>query len=308
MLLSLISTDLARFQFRDTPFSARTVASIVEEGLDLAKLDPIPLIRSGKIRFIVAGDGHSRFEAISQLAAQGRLPAQWKTGNDWDIPCRVITEAEAKTLSWTANLSRDDFTPCEQAKVFQAMLDSGMSIKQIATEAHRSVGFIQQTIPLNALCRDLRDAMALSPDAGGIDAYIGKLLGSKFQQYGITVGQQQELWHKVLKHADLTAGFVRSLLDRIGQQLAGRETQDVLFAMPASVTAVVADLRDRAQVMRRADVGMNHLIFCEKHGVWDQFPDLKKIITEQGDAIRKAISAQVDDDASLIARMCYAQA
>lgn len=317
MLLSRITVNPSRFQLRDTPFSEKTVIAIVAEGIDPAKFDPIPLIDTehegqtmkGRIvrRYCVAGDGHSRLEAIERLRIEGRgLPAAWRRGGDLDIPHRIVTADEARTLSWTANLSRDDFTACEEAKVFQAMVDSGLDLESIGTIAHRSASYVRSTLPLNALCRDIRLAMSLAPDAGGIDAYIGKLLAAKFQQYGIGAAQQHELWHKVLKHADLTASFVRSLIDRLGQQLAGKETQDVLFAIPASVSGAVADLKDRAQVMRRADLAIKHLLFCQQHGVWDDFPDLARIIATRGESIRATINAQVGEDASLIAKLCCA--
>jgi hypothetical protein len=321
MLLPLITTDSGRYQFRDQPFSARTVEAIVAEGIDLAKFDPIPVVHApaptfefgpgftvpGVESYIVAGDGHSRFEAIRRLAHEGRLPEQWAVDGpgQWDIPCRIVTEAEARTLSWTANLSRDDFTPCEQAKVFQAMLDAGNSLEDVARLAHRSAGYVRQTLALNVLCRDIREAMGLSPEAGGVDAYIGKLLAAKFQQYGIGPAQQQELWHKVLKHTDLTSEFARALLDRIGQQLAGKQTQDVLFALPANVSAVMADLKDSAQVMRRADLAMKHLIFCHTQGAWRDYPELQRVIEQHAESIRDDIRAKADRDASLVARMIH---
>lgn len=304
MLLHLIHADPSRFQFRDRPWSESTVAAIVAEGIDLAKFDPIPVVRSGPVRFVVAGDGHSRFEAIRRLAETGRLPQVWRIRDGWDVPCRVVTEAEARTLAWTANLSRDDFTPCEEAKVFQSMLEAGRTVDQVATAAHRSVSYVRGSLPLNGLCRDIREAMTLSPDAGGVDAYLGKLLAAKFAQYGIEVGQQQQLWHRIFKHASLTARFVREIMDRIGPPAAVRSRTGMLFELPANIESVVADLKDRAQHVRRAERGLSWLIGCVDTGILDGFPDLKRLLVQDGDRMLDEVKGRVAGDAGILAELC----
>jgi hypothetical protein len=315
MLMSKMCAEAGRFQFRDQPFSDRTVHAIVAEGIDLAKFDAIPVLAGEDGRYIVAGDGHSRWEAIRRLWEQQRLPIEWRQrratkskDNDYDIPTRIVTESEARTLSWTANLSRDDFSPTEQARVFRAMLDSKMSIEQVATAAHRSVSYIRSTLSLNVLCNDIRFAMTLTADAGGIDVHIAKLLAAKFEQYGIGAAQQQDLWHRALKHADLTAGFVRALLDRIGNGLAQTSgTQDMLFAIPANVASVMSDLRDRSQHLRRAERGLAWLVQCKDSGVLDDLPELKTLLDCRGKMMLDSVRNKTQEDADIIGRLCYAE-
>jgi ParB-like chromosome segregation protein Spo0J len=307
MLLSQLITDPNRFQFRETPFSERTVAAIVAEGIDLAKFDAIPILPAAENEYCVAGDGHSRYEAIRRLHLTGNLPEQWVVDaqrDEWDIPCRIVTDAEARTLSWTANLSRDDFTPCEQARVFQAMLDSGMSMEQVCKASHRSASYVKQSLPLNGLCRDIRLAMNLSPDAGGIDAYLGKLLAAKFQQYGVLPAQQQELWHRIFKHASLTTRFVRELMDRIGPPVAKRAKDGLLFELPANIEQVVTDLKDRAQLVRRAERGLSWLLGCKDSGILDDCPDLKSFLDRDGLRFLRGIQAKVAGDAEILSELC----
>ena len=98
MLLSKIIVDPARFQFRETPFSERSVNAILAEGFQLSN-DPIPVIPSTRGKVIVAGDGHSRLEAIRRLALDSRLPKTWKRGNECDIPVRQVSCYEARDLA-----------------------------------------------------------------------------------------------------------------------------------------------------------------------------------------------------------------
>src|SRR4051812_39655150 len=133
MLFSKITANHEKYQKRDTKVSGRTVDAILREGINLAKFQPIPLfpVRGGQ--WCVAGDGHSRFEAICQLVKTGKkLPKAWAKGGDWDVPHLEVTAKDAELLALTANLSRDNFTPAEEAKVFQEMLDRGMKIDEVA--------------------------------------------------------------------------------------------------------------------------------------------------------------------------------
>jgi ParB-like chromosome segregation protein Spo0J len=309
MLLGQITVDPSRFQFRDTAYSQRTVSAIVGEGINLAKFDAIPVIRAGRNRFIVAGDGHSRYEAIRQLAGSGRLPRQWKVKGGrrgWDVPCRIVTEAEARTLSWTANLSRDDFSASEEAKVFQAMLDEVKDIEVVARLVHKSVGYIQKTLPLNCLCRDIRIMIGKPEDAGGVDKYIAQAMAERFQRYGIDIGQQQQLWHRVFKNCSLTSRFVREVLDRIGQAAAVKGGDGVLFALPANVETIVADFKDRANQVRRAERGLGWLLGVKDCGILDDLPELKALLDRRGQSMLACVRAKVTADADLIGQLCAA--
>ena len=109
MLLERISVNSSQFQYRETAFSESTVAGIVAEGIDLAKFDVIPVMMDGA-QGIVAGDGHSRLEAIRRLAAAGRLPESWKCRgsdgmNGWDIPVRLVCRLWQKSRGRCARLS-----------------------------------------------------------------------------------------------------------------------------------------------------------------------------------------------------------
>jgi ParB-like chromosome segregation protein Spo0J len=189
------------------------MAGIVAEGIDLAKFDALPVVSAGRGRWCVGGDGHSVFEALRRLARDGRLPEAWKRGKGWDVPVRMVSPEEAQRLAWTANLSRDNFSAVEEAKGFRAMVEAGMGEEEMARVVQRSDVYVRKTLALNVLCRDIRDAVGLAPDAGGIDKYMSQAMAEKFDQYRIGDQQQQELWHRVFEarkpHREICAGADR---------------------------------------------------------------------------------------------------
>lgn len=261
MLLNQIIANHDKYQKRDTKVSSKTVEAILKEGINLAKFQPIPLFPIGRGSWCVAGDGHSRFEAILQLLAQGKkLPKAWAKGKDWDIPHLEVTQKDAELLALTANLSRDNFTPAEEAKVFQEMLDRGMSLEEVAKHAHKGTGYVQNLLPLNFLIREIKDAIGRSPDSGGIDKHIASVMGSSFKKHDIGPQQQQEIWHKVFCKADLTANFVRKFLERIAPVMKEKQTQGVLFEIPPSVAGVLDDMNKRSQNLRRFQRGLAWLL------------------------------------------------
>lgn len=305
MLLSRIQVDPQCYQRRDTPYSTKTVEAMVSEGIILAKFDPLPLIRR-RGRHVVGGDGHSRYEAIRRLAEKGRLPAGWKRKGDWEIPHRIVDEDEARELSWTANLSRDDFSPPEEARVFSEMLEAGIPIGEVARRAHHSVSYVQRALPLNCLCRDVRAAVGKPADAGGMDKYTAFTLAERFERYRITPQQQQELYHNVLKHVSLTPKFVRALLDRIGQGATKKQKTGVLFAMPASMTNAVQQFKDRAKQLKRAQFGIEYLVVCCPSGVLDDYPELKRFVQKHGQRMIDEIKSRTDADGGVLGELCIA--
>jgi ParB-like chromosome segregation protein Spo0J len=298
MLLSKITTRPELYQNRAAAFSESTVAGIVAEGLDLAKFDPIPVLaRSG----CVGGDGHSRLEAIRRLAKAGRLPKSWQRGRDFDVPTKPVSEAEARRLAWTANLSRDGFTPGEEAKVYQSMLDGGLTAKEAGELAHKSEAHVSRMLILNTLCRDIRECVGASPAAGGIDILTGQVLANGFARYGVEPQQQQQLWHCVLKHALLNFQSAKRFIDRIGSRLAEKSSDGMLFAMPANAVAVVAEAKARGQAARTAKTGLALLLSARKLGGLDSQPELAMWLDDNGQTVLEDLSARVTEDADVLA-------
>ncbi len=312
MRLSLIDVDPQTFQKRETPYSPATVDAIVAEGIVLTKFDALPLLARGGGSYVVGGDGHSRYEALTRLAADGRLPEAWRVptaqGDDWDVPHKLVDADEARDLAWTGNLRGTSFTPCEEARVFQEMLDANIPIDKVATKCHVTAGYVRKSLPLNGLCRDIRLMVGHTPDAGGVDKYIAQAMAERFARHKIGPQQQQELWHKVLKHADLTVPFVRSFLDTVGAKLAEKTsagTDGFLFEIPTSVASVMGAMKDRAQHLRQASRGLAWLMQCKDGGILaTHFPALKDLLDREGAERLEALKAAADNDGKIVGVLC----
>jgi ParB-like chromosome segregation protein Spo0J len=290
MLLSQITVDAQRYQLRDTPWSEQTVSGILA-GFNPSKFDALPILLSSPGHYIVAGDGHSRYEAVRRLAERAELPARWAITDaggkpiDWDIPSRTVTHGEARKLSFTANLSRDNLTAVEESKVFQRMLDIGYSIDQIASESHRKVDYIKSSLPLNCLCVEIRAAVGQTSDAGGIPVDAAKALAAKFQQYKWTATAQQSLYHKLLVKTYLNPQMARELIDGLQARSGGKSADDLLFALPENVGAVLTQMKGDMENMKRASRALNGLIQAAESGVLSPFAELDALVRQQGKRI-----------------------
>jgi hypothetical protein len=305
MLLSRIRTCPQKFQKRDTPYSVATVEAIVKEGIKLAKFDPLPLVDQNDGTFVVGGDGHSRAEAISRLHRAMKLPAQWRAGDDYEIPHKLVDLDEAMKLAWTANMAKKSFEAVEEAKVFAEMLASGMDMERVANECHVSTSYVKDALPLNCLCLAIRERVGKNPDAAGIEPFVAKAMAGRFARYKIGVQQQGELWHKVLKNADLTKDFVVKLLDRIGNDLAAKESTGMLFEIPASVTQVMALMKGRADNQRRIERGLAWLLQVMEAApdvLNELCPEISAILTTKGAGMLRSVKAQAAADAELVGK------
>lgn len=309
MFLSRITTDAARFQKRSKPWSENTVESIVREGIDLAKFDPIPLLDMGDGSYCVAGDGHSRFEAIRRLAADARLPQSWAIdpsdpATEWDIPHRIVTAEQARKLSRTANLSRDQFQPAEEAAVYAEMQAEGMSLEQIAAEAHRHVDTVKRTLTLNTLCQTIKDQIGKPINAGGITKDSACELAEQFSRWAIDHQCQQQLYRDLLVKMDLTPAAVRGLrglFAKVGQASRERHSQaGFFFSVPPNVDVIIAESKKRAAALARAERSVAALVALADGDVLDGVPDLKVLLSKRGESWIAQLKYEQDADGASI--------
>lgn len=295
MNLSKIRTDPDHYQFRDTPFAETTVNAIVEEGIDPARFDPIPVIMS-KGFGTVAGDGHSRLEAVKRLAELDRLPSKWKRPRGWNIPTRSVREDDALRLAYVANMTRAPFTAVEEAKIFQARL-TRESIQEIAKSSHVTSGYVLRRLRLNKLCRTIREAVGQS---WGLDVDKACVLAEMVERYSIDDQTQQSLWLKVLSKGDWTTRSLSLFMKRIGQRLSAAtpDTTTLLFALGPNVERAVEEITCLAQDRRRARRGVQSLI--QAVNSLDDFPDLQTIIRENGQQILDRMKELEQEDADAV--------
>lgn len=305
MLLEKIGTNVARYQLRGDPFSAKTVEGIVAEGIDLAKFDAIPIVKEAG-RWVVGGDGHSRLEAIRRLAALKLLPKAWRSGDTWDIPTREVKPSEASRLAKAANLSRSQFTAIEEARIFQRRLDDGESIDAIAESSHKSTVYVSKALALCDLCQDIAQ-MVEHPggaEAGGIDRLTAQVLANGFKRYGITRDQQRDLWHQAMKLAGLNFQSAKRFIDTIGKQLGDRRdepTTGLMFDLPVNVGAILSQAKQRVGGYRKARTGVAMLMSALHDGALDHLPELVQWLRDNGDHQVDELGKKLTEDGEVLA-------
>lgn len=295
MDLDLIIVEPERFQFRAEPFSERTVEAIVDEGIDTARFDPIPVIPAGDgERWVVAGDGHSRFEAVCRLAERDLIPDAWRDGDGFDVPTREVEPGDALRLAYVANMSRSPFSACEEAGIFEARIAGGETVDEVAQSSHRSVAYVRRRMALTCLCETIREAVG---EPWGIDVDKACVLAEACQRHGVDHGTQSELWHKVISKGDWTQRSLKLFMDRVAGGLS-RSADGMLFDLPANISAVVAEVSAMAQQRRKARRGLQWLVAATD--ALDQFPELRKLIVERGAAMIERVKLAEQEDAEAL--------
>jgi hypothetical protein len=199
------------FQMRDAPFSETTAAAIHKEGFNLDKYNPIPVFKDGsgkygpKGKYIVAGDGHSRFEGLKRLAAEGRAPSE--------IAVKIVSETAAHELARTANTSAVPFTPLELGKVFQRERESGLNAAQIAAEHRTTRQRVLDMLALNALPEYLRGMVG----GGALKPELASVLGEWIKANDVAAEDANQIFTRFISKTQLTKSELAAALDTLAK-------------------------------------------------------------------------------------------
>ncbi|KAA8919055.1 chromosome partitioning protein ParB [Xanthomonas sontii] len=113
-------------------------ASIARIGL-LQNLIVI-LSADGETYEVVAGD--RRLTALKLLAKKKRIPA------DFEVPCLLVADASARTVSLAENLMREQMHPADQFEAFAALVKEGRPVEDIAADFGVSPLVVQRRLKL----------------------------------------------------------------------------------------------------------------------------------------------------------------
>ncbi|WP_162947825.1 ParB/Srx family N-terminal domain-containing protein, partial [Pseudomonas aeruginosa] len=116
-------------------------ASIERLGL-LQNLIVIPA-PDGKHYEVVAGD--RRLTALKLLAKKQRIAA------DFEVPCLLVADASARTVSLAENLLREAMHPADQFEAFAALVKEGRPVEDIAADFGVSPLVVQRRLKLGNL-------------------------------------------------------------------------------------------------------------------------------------------------------------
>src|SRR3546814_17926897 len=84
------------------------------------------LSADGEAYEVVAGD--RRLTALKLLAKKKRIPA------DYEVPCLLVADASARTVSLAENVQRENMHPADQFAAFAALVKEGRPVEDIAAD------------------------------------------------------------------------------------------------------------------------------------------------------------------------------
>ncbi len=117
------------------------------------------LARDGEHYDVVAGG--RRLAALKLLSKTRRIP------KDWEVPCLLVMDANARTVSLTENVQREAMHPADQFEAFAALVKEGRPIEDIAADFSVTPLVVQRRLKLaNVSPRLLADYRA---DAVNLD-------------------------------------------------------------------------------------------------------------------------------------------
>lgn len=156
--LSQLLPRRSKRNVRTTPRQSipELAASIARVGL-LQNLVVI-IAADGEQYEVVAGD--RRLTALKLLAKKKRIAA------DYDVPCLLVADASARTVSLAENVQRENMHPADQFAAFAALVKEGRPIEDIAADFGVSPLVVQRRLKLaNVSPRLLADYRSGNPGA-----------------------------------------------------------------------------------------------------------------------------------------------
>ena len=109
----------------------------------------VTAVGDGRYRVIA---GSRRLEALRQLEAEGKLPA------DHDVACQIVADDHAFELSLAENTVRRAMHPADEFEAFARLADEGESAERIAGRFGVTERHVQQRLKLGGVAPELLDA------------------------------------------------------------------------------------------------------------------------------------------------------
>jgi ParB family chromosome partitioning protein len=162
---NLILVPLSQLLPRRSKRNARTTPrlSIPELAASISRIGLLQnlvviLAADGEQYEVVAGD--RRLTALKLLAKKKRIAV------DYEVPCLLVPDASARTVSLAENLLRENMHPADQFEAFAALVKEGRPIEDIAADFGVSPLVVQRRLKLaNVSPRLLADYRSGNPGA-----------------------------------------------------------------------------------------------------------------------------------------------
>ena len=116
--------------------SRRNVRKTAVQSIDAlaSSIERVGLLQN--LTVILASDGE-HYEVVAggrRLAALKLLAKKRRIAKDWQVPCLLVADASARTVSLTENVQREAMHPADQFEAFAALIAEGRPIEDIAAD------------------------------------------------------------------------------------------------------------------------------------------------------------------------------
>jgi ParB family chromosome partitioning protein len=165
----LMLVPLSRLRSRRSKRNVRTTPrlSIPELAASISRvglLQNLVVIAAGR-----ADDGNEQYEVVAgdrRLSALKLLMKNERIPADQEVPCLLVADASARTVSLAENVQREAMHPADQFVAFAALVKKGRPVEDIAADFGVSPLVVQRRLKLaNVSPRLLADYRSDSPDA-----------------------------------------------------------------------------------------------------------------------------------------------
>lgn len=116
--------------------SRRNVRKTAGQSIDAlaASIARVGLLQN--LTVILAADGE-HYEVVAggrRLAALKLLAKKRRIARDWEVPCLLVADGSARTVSLTENVQREAMHPADQFEAFAALVAEGRPVEDIAAD------------------------------------------------------------------------------------------------------------------------------------------------------------------------------
>ncbi len=130
--------------------SRRNVRKTAGQSIDAlaSSIERVGLLQN--LTVILAADG-KHYEVVAggrRLAALKLLAKKRRITKDWEVPCLLVADASARTVSLTENVQREAMHPADQFEAFAALVAEGRPIEDIAADFSVTPLVVQRRLKL----------------------------------------------------------------------------------------------------------------------------------------------------------------
>ncbi|WP_397476252.1 ParB N-terminal domain-containing protein [Pusillimonas sp.] len=142
ILVPLSQLRASKRNVRKTKTAGQSIDALAESIARVGLLQNLTVIAAvnGEHYEVVAGG--RRLAALKLLAKKRRI------AKDWEVPCLLVTDASARTVSLTENVQREAMHPADQFEAFAALVKEGRPIEDIAADFSVTPLVVQRRLKL----------------------------------------------------------------------------------------------------------------------------------------------------------------